>query len=136
MAAGCPNPWLRPPAQPSGRPPAVGTDGTACDSWPGVPKHDRWARDQTSRWRHGERWIPVSNPPPLAPVTDQRHHLGGEALQPLDAGGDGLAANVEDQLMQPGGGERIQVAADVVVLAGDIASHAHPVRIDAAIVLR
>src|SRR5580692_4836014 len=69
-----------------------------------------------------------SNPPPLTPVADQRHHLRGEALQPLDAVGDRLAAKVEDQFMHAGGREQIDVAGDVVGLAGEAAAGAVAVR--------
>src|SRR5580704_17840261 len=74
-----------------------------------------------------------SSPRPLTAVADQRHHLGGEALQPLNAVGDRLAAKVEDQLMHAGGRERMDVAGDVVGLAGEAAAGTVAIR-DAGVV--
>src|SRR5260370_24664244 len=68
------------------------------------------------------------NQAPLTPVADQRHHLRGAALQPFDAVGDRLAAKVEDQLMHARGRERVDVACDVVWLAGEAAAGGGPAR--------
>src|SRR5260370_35387051 len=55
-------------------------------------------------------------------ILHQRHHLGSEALQALDAFGDALAAEVEDQLVHADRGERTDVAGVVMVVAGAAAA--------------
>jgi hypothetical protein len=56
----------------------------------------------------------------------QRYHLGGEALQALDAFGDGLAAEVKDLLVHAASREGADVTSDVIWIAGE--GTAGPVR--------
>ena len=47
------------------------------------------------------------------------YHLGGEMLKPLDARGDRLAAEVEDQFMDTDRREGADVASDLIEAAGE-----------------
>src|SRR5262245_17844094 len=74
-----------------------------------------------SRWNGGDPRV-AANRLRLSP--DQRDHLGGEALQALEAVGEGIAAAVEDQFVHADRGEGTDVARDLVGGAGEAAPRA------------
>ena len=74
--------------------------------------------------RFGWRRRPVPGTEPEA--AHQRCHLGGEALQALDAFGDGLAGEVKDPLVHAASREGADVTSDVIWIAGE--GTAGPVR--------
>jgi hypothetical protein len=65
----------------------------------------------------------------------QRHHLGGETLQALDAFGDGGAAEIEDQLVYAYRRKASDVTGDIVWFAGEATAGAVAIR-DAGIIQR
>src|SRR5882762_1360254 len=99
------------------------------DAWPigGRPKRrDGCVRDRyttsTSDWSRPRTTAAWCDPDRPNSILHQRHHLGREALQALDAARDALAPEVEDQLVHADGGERTDVAGDVMGVAGEAAA--------------